>query len=218
MILAPSILAADWSDLRSVATQCRAGGARYIHVDVMDNHFVPNLTAGPVVVNGLRPVTELVLDIHLMVTNPGTLLKPFANAGTDNLTFHIEAESNPIGFVEKIHSEGLKAGVSLRPGTPVEKLWPVLPLVDLVLVMSVEPGFGGQEFMPAMLDRIRTIRERIGSGTNRPLISVDGGVKLGNAKEILLSGADILIVGSGIFHTPDPVETMRTFLNLQTQL
>ncbi|MFQ6614575.1 MAG: ribulose-phosphate 3-epimerase [Fidelibacterota bacterium] len=218
MILAPSILAADWSDLRSVATQCAAGGARYIHVDVMDNHFVPNLTAGPALVKALRPITDLGLDVHLMVTDPRSLLEPFARAGADSLTFHIETESDPAGLIRKIHGAGMKAGVSLRPGTPIEKLWPVLHQVELALVMSVEPGFGGQEFLPSALDRIQAVRERAGAIRNRPLISVDGGIKLSNANEVLLSGADILVIGSGIFHTPDPVETMKTFLNIHVQL
>ncbi len=216
MILAPSILSADFSDLRSVAAQCKAGGAQYIHVDVMDNHFVPNLTVGPVVVKALRPVTDLVLDVHLMVTDPASLVVPFAEAGADILTFHLEATTHASQLIEMIHAQGLRAGISIKPETSLEHLWPILSLADLVLVMSVEPGFGGQAFIPTALDRIQTIahRRRELAGDREIQLSVDGGIKLGNARKVLTAGADVLVSGSGIFDTDDPVTIMRSFLEL----
>ncbi|RMF08648.1 MAG: ribulose-phosphate 3-epimerase [Candidatus Neomarinimicrobiota bacterium] len=210
MLLAPSILSADFSDLRTVLRQCRIGGADWVHIDVMDHHFVPNLTVGPVVVRSLRPITDLPLDVHLMVDQPESLLDPFAAAGADAFTFHVEAVRDPLPLVRKIQSAGMKAGLSLKPGTPLEKVIPYLPAIDLLLVMSVEPGFGGQDFLPGARERIQRLREKLDLLPQPPLLSVDGGIKRSNAREVLQAGADVLVVGSGIFQDADPVHAMQS--------
>ncbi len=215
MILAPSILSADFADLKTAVNQCKAGGAEWIHVDVMDNHFVPNLTIGPVVVSSLRKVTDLFLDVHLMVTDPASLVEPFAEAGADAITIHLEATDRVPKLIDIIRSRGLKTGVSIKPKTSLEDFWPILSLIDLVLVMSVEPGFGGQSFIPDALDRVREIDQRRKTfHYDRLKISVDGGIKPENAQSVLDAGADILVSGSGVFGTENPVKTMQSFLAL----
>lgn len=211
--LAPSILSADFSDLRTVLDQCAQGGADYIHVDVMDNHFVPNLTIGPMVVASLRPHTHLFLDTHLMVTNVASLVEPFARAGADGITFHLEATERPEEIIELIRAQGKQVGISIKPGTPVSAIDPYLDKVDLVLIMSVEPGFGAQQYLPQSTERIRELNNRLVQIHRREqvLVEVDGGIKLDNAAMVEDAGADILVAGSAIFHAPDPVGTMRKF-------
>jgi ribulose-phosphate 3-epimerase len=211
--LAPSILSADFSDLRTVLDQCVQGGADYIHIDVMDNHFVPNLTIGPMVVASMRPHTHLFLDVHLMVTNVETLVKPFARAGADGITFHLEATDNPGDIIDMIKAQGKRVGISIKPGTPVSALDPYLDKVDLILIMSVEPGFGAQKYLSQSTERIREL-DRLLLQLNRReqvLIEVDGGIKLDNAAMVAEAGADILVAGSAIFGSPDPVKTIQQF-------
>lgn len=213
--LAPSILSADFSNLQSALQMCDEGGAHWIHVDVMDNQFVPNLTIGPLVVKSLRPTTEKFLDVHMMVIDPEKLVGPFAKAGADNITFHLEATGNPKGIIEQIRSYGCKVGVSIKPKTPLEELIPILDKVDVVLVMSVEPGFGGQGYLPGSNERISTIKNYLlENGLDHVLIEVDGGIKLHNAKEIIEAGADVLVAGSEVFKADDPVQTIKEFYNL----
>ena len=213
--LAPSILSADFSDLKTALNQCEEGGAHWVHVDVMDNQFVPNLTIGPPVVKSIRPKTEKFIDVHMMVIDPEKLVEPFARAGADNITFHIEATDDPEGIIELIKSCGCKAGVSIKPKTPLQDIIPILNKVDVILVMSVDPGFGGQGFLPGSSERVsKTKKLLVDNCLNRVLIEVDGGVKLHNAKEVIEAGADVLVAGSEVFNSDDPVQTIKDFYQL----
>ena len=216
--LAPSILSADFSDLQSALNMCDDGGAHWIHVDVMDNQFVPNLTIGPPVVKSLRSKTEKFMDVHMMVIEPEKLVEPFAKAGADNITFHIEATNDPDGIIELIKSCGCKVGVSIKPQTPLTEIFPFLQKVDVVLVMSVEPGFGGQGYIQGSNERISEIKSFLNENClDRVLIEVDGGVKLHNAKEVMDAGADVLVAGSEVFKSTDPVQTIKEFYHLSVQ-
>ena len=211
--LSPSILSADFSNLSLVLDQCEEGGASMIHVDVMDGHFVPNITMGPVVVEGLSRATDLPLDVHLMIENPHRYITDFAKAGADMITVHIETCSDVKRVFQMIRDEGAKPGITLRPGTSLVDIEDYVEDVDLILVMTVEPGFSGQSFITEMMERIVSVRELVdGLGESRPEISVDGDVKLHNAAEVVAAGADILVSGSGIFGTTDPVRTMKEFV------
>jgi len=213
--LAPSILSADFSDLQSALQICDKGGAHWIHVDVMDNQFVPNLTIGPPVVKSLRKKTQKFMDVHMMVIDPETLVEPFARAGADNITFHVEAVEDPINIINLIRSCGCKVGVSIKPNTPLSEILPILDKVDIVLVMSVEPGFGGQGYLPGSNERISLIKSfLIEHCLDRVLIEVDGGVKLHNAKSVLDAGADVLVAGSEVFKSNNPVQTIEDFYKL----
>jgi len=215
-ILAPSILSADFSELGEALQLCAEGGAHYIHVDVMDNQFVPNLTIGPPVVKSLRPLTQKYMDIHMMVIEPEKLVEPFAKAGADGITFHIEAAEKPQEVIDLIRASGKDVGLSLKPKTPVSNIVPFLDQIDLVLVMSVEPGFGGQGYVDGSTERVAEIKQLLIEKClkDRVKIEVDGGIKLHNAKEVLDAGADILVVGSEIFKAEDPVGMMRSFYEL----
>lgn len=198
--IAPSILAADFARLGEYVQAADAGGADWIHVDVMDGHFVPNITIGPLIVEALRPVTQLPLDVHLMIEQPERYLPNFAQAGADSLTVHIETCPHIHRTVQQIKELGCKAGVTLNPGTPLSALEEILPDVDLVLVMSVNPGFGGQSYIPAStakIARLRTMLDEIGSQAD---IQVDGGVNPHTIKEIVDAGATVLVAGSAIFN------------------
>ena len=214
--LAPSILSADFSNLRSALDQCDEGGAHYIHVDVMDNQFVPNLTIGPPVVKSLRTFTQKFLDVHLMVIEPEKLVEPFARAGADGITFHIEATNNPQDIINLIKNTGKDVGISLKPETPISEIEPYVNQINLVLVMSVEPGFGGQGYIPESTKRITDLKQLLVKQCiqDKVKIEVDGGIKLQNAQEVLDAGADILVVGSEIFKADDPVQVMKIFYTL----
>ena len=214
--LSPSILSADFSNLQQALDQCRDGGAPWIHVDVMDNQFVPNLTIGPPVVKSLRFKTEKILDVHMMVVEPEKLVEPFAKAGADIITFHIEATSDPQGVIDLIRSTGKEVGISLKPSTPISTIEPYFDQIDLILVMSVDPGFGGQGYIEGSTERIKQIKQRLIEQClqDRVLIEVDGGIKLHNAKEVVDAGADVLVAGSAIFGTDDPVQTIKDFYKI----
>ena len=214
--IAPSILSADFSDLRSALNLCDAGMADYIHIDVMDNHFVPNLTIGPAVIKSIRFVSKTYFDVHLMVTNPRGLLNSFAKAGANGITFHIEAVDNPGSLIDQIKSLKLEVGISLKPATPLEKITPFLDQIDRVLIMSVEPGFGGQNFIESSLEKINLLHQMLLKyKLDRVEIEVDGGIKLENALDVINAGADALVVGSGIFKNDDPLNQINKFKELQ---
>ncbi|HEC63086.1 MAG TPA: ribulose-phosphate 3-epimerase [Candidatus Acetothermia bacterium] len=206
MKLSPSLLSADFGRL---AEEVRAVEpvAAYIHFDVMDGHFVPNLTFGPPVVNALRPYTALPFDIHLMIERPTRYAPQFRVRPEDVITFHVEAQDPPEECIAVIRELGCRVGISLRPGTPLSAIEPYLGQVDWVLLMSVEPGFGGQEFMPDALGRIRALRRLIG---NRPVtIAVDGGINTGNVRVVVEAGAEVIVAGSAVYGQGDPQAAAR---------
>ena len=216
--LAPSILSADFANLQLALSQCDEGGAHWIHVDVMDNQFVPNLTIGPPVVKSLRPNTKKFLDVHMMVIDPEKLVEPFARAGADSITFHIEATDDPQSVIDLIKATGAKVGISIKPATPLAEIEPYYDQIDLVLVMSVDPGFGGQGYLDGSTERIEKVKQMLIEKCleDRVLIEVDGGIKLHNAEEVVNAGADVLVAGSAIFGADDPVQTMKDFYLLST--
>jgi ribulose-phosphate 3-epimerase len=206
--IAPSILSADFSRLGEEILAVDRAGADYIHVDVMDGHFVPNITIGPLVVAALRKVTSKPLDVHLMIENPDLYILEFARAGADIITIHQEAVPHLHRTIQLIKSLGKKAGVSLNPATPIETLDVILDDLDLVLVMSVNPGFGGQAFIPSALDKIHALRQRISQRGLATELEVDGGVKIDNIRSIVAAGADVLVAGSAVFNTTDYAATI----------
>lgn len=214
--LAPSILSADFARLGEEIRAVDAAGADYIHVDVMDNHFVPNLTIGPLVVSAIRPHTRKPLDVHLMIEPVDPIIPDFAKSGADIITVHPEATRHLDRTLQLIKSLGCRAGVSLNPASPIAWLDYVLERLDLVLVMSVNPGFGGQSFIDYVLPKITAIRRRIDATGKAIDLEVDGGVKVDNVRRVAEAGADTFVAGSAIFGTPDYVATIgqfRTALN-----
>lgn len=207
-LIAPSILSADFAHLAEEVAAVERGGADLLHVDVMDGHFVPNLTVGPPIVESLKKVTKLPLDCHLMMTNADAFIDEFASAGADYLTVHVEACPHLHRTVQAIKERGVKAGVTLNPATSLHTIEEILPEVDLVLIMSVNPGFGGQKFITSCLQKIVTTRQMIDRARSRALLEVDGGVKVDNAAQILAAGADVLVAGSAIFTSRDYAATI----------
>lgn len=199
ILIAPSILSADFSILGKEIKSVEKAGADWIHLDVMDGHFVPNLTIGPVVLHWIRKVTQLTLDVHLMIEEPEKYIEPFAKAGADSITFHCEAPSNPKEVITLIRKYGKNAGVSLRPKTPISAITSYLNKVDLVLIMTVEPGFGGQKFMPEMLPKIKELKSYIKEKNLSCKIEVDGGINQETAILTVKEGADVLVAGNSIF-------------------
>ena len=206
--IAPSILSADFARLGAEVKALEKAGADLIHLDVMDGHFVPNLTFGPMLVKAIRPYTTLPFDVHLMMTNPAPFIAEFARAGADMITVHLESDADIADLIALIKKEKKKAGISIRPKTSVSKLLPYLPMIDLVLLMSVEPGFGGQPFIKHSLEKIVELKALI--GRKNVQISVDGGINDITAPACVLAGADILVAGSYVFkHKPYKRQIMQ---------
>jgi ribulose-phosphate 3-epimerase len=196
ILIAPSILSADFSKLGEEIRAVESAGADWIHVDVMDGHFVPNLTIGPVVVQHIRPVTKLPLDVHLMISKPERYAEEFIRAGSDIITFHVEACQDPGKLISVIRGLGKKAGITLRPKTPVSTVKPFFGDVDLVLIMTVEPGFGGQKFMEDAVQKVGEVRKHYNGD-----LEVDGGITSENAKKVIELGANVLVAGTSVFRT-----------------
>ena len=209
MIVSPSLLASDFSDLRGEVARMEKAGADWLHIDVMDGHFVPNLTLGAPVIRCLRGKTSLVFDVHLMISDPLRYIDDFADAGADIITFHLESESDCIKTIQKIKSRGLKAGLSIKPKTGEEKLRPFLPLVDMALIMTVEPGFGGQSFMADMLPKVSAVRDDCRQMGKNILIQVDGGITDQTAPLAAKAGANVLVAGSYVFGGRDAAQAVN---------
>jgi len=207
--VAPSILSADFANLASEIRQVTEAGVRMVHLDIMDGHFVPNLTIGPPVVKWIRRCTEAVLDVHLMITDPQRYAPRFIEAGADHITFHIETVKNPFQMIEELHAQGVSAGVTLNPATPVESVFEAAPLCEMVLVMTVEPGFGGQEFMDFAARKCLPLRERFGPSLR---IEVDGGINAQTAPLAVGYGADTLVAGQAVFGEQDRAGAIRRIL------
>jgi ribulose-phosphate 3-epimerase len=209
-MIAPSILSADFANLAAAAAS--VSRADWLHVDVMDNHFVPNLTIGRPVVESLHAATELPLDCHLMIDDPDRWAPGYAEAGSANVTFHVEAAADPIQTARAIRAAGALAGLSVKPGTPLEPYLDVLKEFDTLLVMSVEPGFGGQDFMPEVLDKVRVARRHVNAGHLRLFIEIDGGISADTIEAAAIAGVDVFVAGSAVFGADDPsaaVESLR---------
>jgi ribulose-phosphate 3-epimerase len=212
VILAPSILAVDFGRLAEEMARAERGGAGMFHLDVMDGHFVPNLTMGPAIVQAARRATRLPLDVHLMIEDADRYVDAFADAGANWISLHVEAMPHLQRTVARLRERGIKAGVALNPATPLGAVEEILPELDYVLVMSVNPGFGGQKFLPASLDKVRRLRDGLSRRGLAPLVEVDGGVDEGNVKALVDAGADVLVAGTAVFGKGDPESSARRLL------
>ena len=216
--LAPSILAADFSRLGELVALVEKAGADRVHIDVMDGHFVPNLSMGSVVVKGLRPVTRLPLEVHLMVEDPGKFLDGFLSAGADTILFHLEVVPQPLQLIARVKAAGKKVGLAFNPDLPVGRIQPYLAGIDVALCMTVFPGFGGQAFLPGGLDRIAELRAMIDAANPACDLEIDGGVDLTTAGPALAAGANVLVAGTAVFgHAGGPAVAVERFLALPTR-
>lgn len=216
--LAPSILSANFAEIGNEIRKVEEAGAHYIHVDVMDGHFVPNITIGPPVVKSIRKATKLPLDCHLMITDPDKYIPAFVDAGANMITVHAEATVHLDRTLNFIRSQKVGVGVSINPATPVAFVEQALPLADMLLIMSVNPGFGGQKFIEYTVDKIRQARQIIDERNYRCKIEVDGGIDAATLPRVVLAGAEVLVVGSAIFHDPDPARKVKELLEIAAPL
>lgn len=210
----PSILSADFSQLGEEIRTVEKAGADGIHLDIMDGHFVPNLTIGPVVVQWIRRVSKLPYWAHLMIENPSRFLEPFRDAGVNGITIHSEVNENIEALIRKIRGMGLGAGISLKPETPFETIAPFFPMLDRILILTVPPGFGGQPLMPEVLEKLRALRKALQSNPSRPLIEVDGGIGPDTIEAVVQAGADVLVIGNAIFGRPQKKEALSNLRKL----
>ena len=213
VIVSPSILSADFSRLEEEIKAVEKAGAEWLHIDVMDGHFVPNITIGPPVVKSIRKVTDMFFDVHLMIENPDKYVKPFADAGADGITFHIESNADPMRTIEMIKNAGCKAGISLNPPTPIDRIRDLISYVDLVLVMSVNPGFSGQKFIPDVVQKIEWLRKQIDKNNYKILIEVDGGVNKETGKIAKKAGADVLVAGNFVFKNESYEQAIKDLID-----
>lgn len=213
-ILAPSILSADFGHLERTVRMLDRSAAEWVHVDVMDGVFVPNISFGFPVLKAVRKATRKVLDVHLMIVEPERYVRRFAEAGADMVTFHLEACADPARCIAMIRESGARAGITIKPATPIETVCEWLPSVNMVLIMSVEPGFGGQQFIPESFDKICDLRRMAADSNPSLLIEVDGGISLQNAREVYEAGADILVAGSAVFSAEDPETEIYKLLHV----
>jgi len=214
MIVAPSILSADFSKLLDEVREVTDFGAEFLHIDVMDGHFVPNITMGPVIYQSLKKKVNAIFDVHLMITDPLKYAKSFVDAGADIITFHYEAVDDVLSTIAEIKKLNVKVGISIKPNTDVEVLKEYLPYLDLILVMSVEPGFGGQKFMPVALGKIAYLAEKKKKMKYKYLIQVDGGINIETAKLCKDAGCEVVVAGTYIFKSQNRAETIKELMNL----
>ena len=210
-ILAPSLLAADFTKLGEQIKETERCGAQFLHIDVMDGIFVPSISFGMPLIESIRPITKQFFDVHLMIVEPERYIQEFVDCGADGITFHLEATKNPQKVIDRIHNAGAKAGISIKPGTPLEEVYPYLSKVEMVLIMSVEPGFGGQSFLPEAYGRIRKIREYLDRHQLAARLEVDGGIGKKNVREVMAAGANVFVAGSAVFLKRSIEENIRRF-------
>ena len=210
-ILAPSLLAADFTKLGEQIKETERCGAQFLHIDVMDGIFVPSISFGMPLIESIRSATKQFFDVHLMIVEPERYIQEFVDCGADGITFHLEATKNPQKVIDQIHKAGAKAGISIKPGTPLEEVYPYLSKVEMILIMSVEPGFGGQSFLPEAFGRIRKTREYLDRHQLAARLEVDGGIGKKNVREVMAAGADVFVAGSAVFRKRSIEENIRRF-------